>query len=99
MSSFISDIASSFKPGTLKPIERNIHGIVGLVGLVCSVALAILGAPALVWALMGAVFSSLVVSAIIESKGLAITSYIALFGMSFAAAALTPMPPAVWVVY
>lgn len=99
MSSFISDIASSFKPGTLNPVERNIHGIVGLVGIVCTVALAILGAPAWAVAFLGAAFSTLVVSAIIESKGLAITSYIALLGLTFAAAALTPMPPAVWVVY
>lgn len=83
----------------MNPAERNVHGIVGIVGLVSTIALAILGAPLIALMLSGTVFTTLIASAIIESKGLAYSAYIAAFGLTFAAAAMTPIQPAVWIVY
>ena len=99
MGSFVSDIVNSFKPGSMNPVERNLHGIAGIVGVVASIALAIFGAPVAIWVFSGIAFSTLVVSAMIESKGLAYSAYIACFGLTIAAAATTPMQPAVWIVY
>jgi hypothetical protein len=102
MSSFIADIGNAFKPGSMnEPIERNVFGVIGIVGIVMSIALAILGAPALLWGVSLTIFSTLAISAIIESRGLAYSACIALFALGIAIAAVTPMPPvqAVWVVY
>jgi len=93
MSSFIGDIANAFRFGTMtNPVERNVNGIIGIVGVVASVAIAILGAPFLFAAISAAIFGGLVVSAITESKGIAYASYIALTGALIAASILFPPP-------
>lgn len=97
---FISDIANSFKPGSMtNPVERNVYGIAGIVGLVSSIALAVFGAPALLCAFSAVISATLVASALMESRGLAYTALIGWVGLSLAAAALTPMPTTMWVVY
>ncbi|CRX37534.1 hypothetical protein [Estrella lausannensis] len=97
--SFISDVAASFKPGSMtNPIERNCFGITGIVGAVMAIGLAILGAPAASWIAVGAISAAFITSAMIESRGLAWSAVIASFGLSLAAAALNPMPVSYWVV-
>lgn len=91
--SFISDIASSFMPGSMnEPSERNAFGITGIIGAIMAIGLAILGAPAVVTISIGAISASFITSAIIESRGLAWSTVIASFGLLFAAAALNPAP-------
>ncbi len=92
MSNLFLDVLHSFKPGSMTSLEeQSTHAAVGLFGAVTAIALAILGAPAA--ALGVAIFSAtILIGALIKSRGIVYSTWIALFGFSLAASIMNPMP-------
>lgn len=97
--SALVEVCKSFAPGTLDSSEAIVHGVVGTVALVTTVALGILGAPAIAVGVVGCFAGYLLMGSILQSKGLTYSGYIIAAGFALAAAIINPIPLSfVWVI-
>ncbi|MES2344427.1 MAG: hypothetical protein V4494_00615 [Chlamydiota bacterium] len=91
------DVAKEFLPGSMTQEERITTGMLGIAGVVTTAALAIFAAPPIALGIVGGISATILVGAILGSRGISYSAVIAA-GILFIAGAITGHIPIVFAI-